>query len=58
MVKWVNNVLKRYARKLEVGRKDDKILLTIVKINKFNLKYWPRKSSFVIQYEPKFLAEF
>ena len=27
---------------------DDEILLAIIKINKFNYKYWPRKSYFVI----------
>ena len=27
---------------------DDKNLLTIIKINKFNRKYWPRKSYFMI----------
>ena len=40
---------------------DDEILLTTAKINKFNHKYWPRKSYFVISIlirNPKFCLEF
>ena len=34
---------------------DDEILLTIIRINKFNHKYWPRKLYFVIRISIKTL---
>ena len=37
---------------------DDQILLTIVEINKFNHKYWPRKSYFMIGISIKTLFYF